>query len=131
MIVIDASVAAAAIAGGDAQGEAARARLAADSDQHAPGLVDLEVVSTIRRLLRRGTIDQGRAERALADLAVHPLTRYPHVALLPRVWDLRHNLTPYDAAYVALAEALDATLLTADARLAHAPGIRCPLELLA
>jgi predicted nucleic acid-binding protein len=131
LIVVDASAAAAALAGDDAQGEAARARLADDPDQHAPALVDVEVVSTVRRLLRVGTIDDARAQQALDDLAAHPVVRYPHVALLPRIWELRHDVTPYDAAYVALAEALGAVLLTADSRLANAPGPRCTVELLA
>jgi predicted nucleic acid-binding protein len=131
LIVIDASAAAAALAGDDAQGEAARSRLAADLDHHAPALVDLEVLSMVRRLLLVGTIDERRAARALDDLAGHALVRYPHVPLLRRIWELRHNLTPYDAVYVALAEALGAPLVTADSRLAQAPGPRCTIELLA
>jgi len=67
----------------------------------------------------------------VSDLADVGIRRYPHRALLPRIWELRHNVTPYDAAYVALAEVLDAPLLTADARLADASGIRCAVELLA
>jgi predicted nucleic acid-binding protein len=92
--------------------------------------LDLEVASALRRLLRAGVIDEDRAKQALADLVVHPLERYPHVALLPRIWELRHNLTAHDAAYGALAEALGAVLVTADARLAGAPGLRCAVELL-
>ena len=130
MIVADASAVTAALAVDDEQGERARARLSVDVDQHAPGILDLEVASAIRRLLRTGVIDGPRADRALADLVVLPLERYPHVALLPRVWELRDNLTPYDAAYVALAEALGAVLVTADARLAGAPGPCCAIEVL-
>ena len=130
MIVLDASTITSAIAVDDPQGERARVRLSADLDQHAPGILDLEVTSAIRRLLRTGIIDEQRANRAVADLIDHPLERYPHVALLPRIWDLRHNVTPYDAAYVALAEALGAVLVTGDARLAEAPGTRCTIELL-
>jgi predicted nucleic acid-binding protein len=71
-----------------------------------------------------------RADLALADLADMRLERAPHGPLMPRIWGLRDNLTPYDAAYVALAEALDTVLLTGDARLARAPGIHCEVELL-
>ena len=131
MIVVDASAVASALAVDGAQGQSARARLAADADQHAPGILDLEVASNLRRLLRGGVVDEARAGRALGDLAAHPLVRYPHVALLPRVWELRHDLPPYDAAYVALAEALGAVLVTADARLAAAPGPTCRIDLLA
>jgi predicted nucleic acid-binding protein len=130
LIVTDASTFTAALVADDERGQQARTRLSVDADQHAPGLLDLEVTSALRRLLRARVIDEGRADRALADLSTHPLERYPHVALLPRIWDLRHNLTPYDAAYVALAEALGAVLVTADARLANAPGLRCAVEVL-
>lgn len=112
-------------------GEAARSRLTTDASHHAPELVDLEVVSVLRRLLRLGTIDQRRAAQAVEDLERHPLRRYSHEALLGRVWGLRDNLSPYDAAYVALAEVLEATLVTADAGLAGAPGPRCRIEVLA
>jgi predicted nucleic acid-binding protein len=131
LIVVDASAMAAALAVDDERGPAARRRLSEDEDQHSPHLLDLEVASVIRRLLLTGVIERDRADRALADLIVHPLARYPHLGLLPGVWDLRDNLTPYDAAYVALAEALHAVLVTADARLAGAPGLRCKVELLA
>ncbi len=84
----------------------------------------------LRRWLVQGKVGRSRADQAVDDLAGLPIERYPHLALLPRVWELRHNLTPYDAAYVALAEALGAVLVTADARLAEAPGLRCAIELL-
>ncbi len=84
----------------------------------------------LRRWLDQGVISADRAARALADLAAHPIERYPHVALLPRIWELRHHVTPYDAAYIALAEVLDAALVTADGRLARAAGPRCTIELL-
>ncbi len=85
----------------------------------------------IRRRLRSGHLDARRAELALADLVELPLRRVSHRPLLGRCWELRENLTVYDAAYVALAELLDAVLVTADARLAAAPGIRCRLDVLA
>jgi predicted nucleic acid-binding protein len=96
---------------------------------HAPHLLDVEVAQVIRRYAANGEIDSERGRMALADLADFPLTRYPHDFLLPRVWHLRNNLTAYDAIYVALAEALDAPLLTRDKRLAAATGHRAQIEL--
>jgi predicted nucleic acid-binding protein len=89
---------------------------------HAPHLLDVEIAQVIRRYAATGEIDGERGRQALADLADFPLGRYPHDFLLPRIWDLRNNLTAFDAAYVALAEALDAPLLTRDRRLAAAAG---------
>jgi len=88
----------------------------------APHLLDLEVAQVIRRFWMAGSITAERAEEALADFRDLRIHRHPHEPLLFRVWELRHNLTAYDAAYVALAEALDAPLLTRDSRLASAPG---------
>jgi predicted nucleic acid-binding protein len=88
---------------------------------HAPELIDLEIAQVLRRYELDGTLDDDRAELALLDLADVRLERWPHRALLPRIWELRGNLTAYDAAYVALAEALGAPLLTRDRRLAAAP----------
>lgn len=96
---------------------------------HAPHLLDVEAAQVIRRYAANGEIDSARGRLALADLADFPLRRYPHNFLLPRIWDLRNNLTAYDAAYVALAEALDAPLLTRDRRLAAAAGHRAQIEL--
>jgi len=96
---------------------------------HAPHLLDIEVAQVVRRYAANGEIGEGRGREALADLSDFPLRRYPHDFLLPRIWELRSNLTAYDAAYVALAEALDAPLLTRDARLAAAPGHRARIEL--
>lgn len=96
---------------------------------HAPHLLDIEVAQVIRRYAASGEISSERGRIALADLADFPIRRYPHDFLLPRVWDLRHNLTAYDAAYIALAEALDAPLLTRDQRLAAAPGHYARVEL--
>jgi predicted nucleic acid-binding protein len=89
---------------------------------HAPHLLDVEAAQVIRRYAANGDIDDERGRLALDDLADFPLWRYPHDVLLPRIWSLRNNLTAYDAAYVALAEALDAPLLTRDRRLAAIPG---------
>lgn len=89
---------------------------------HAPHLLDLEVAQVLRRFVRDKTITAQRGEEALEDLGDLPLNRYPHDFLLPRVWELRATLTAYDAVYVALAELLDAPLLTCDARIASASG---------
>ena len=89
---------------------------------HAPELLDLEVVQVLRRLVREDTLSTSSAETAIEDLLDMRITRYPHSVLLPGIWQLRHNLSAYDAAYVVLAEKLGATLLTRDARLASAPG---------
>jgi predicted nucleic acid-binding protein len=97
---------------------------------HAPHLLDVEVAQVIRRYVANGDIDANRGREALDDLADLRLRRYPHDLLLPRIWELRHNLTAYDAAYVALAEALDAPLLTRDRRLAAAAGVSARVELI-
>jgi predicted nucleic acid-binding protein len=89
---------------------------------HAPHLIDVEVSHVIRRYAANGDISGERGRLALADLADFPMRRYPHDVLLPRIWGLRNNFTAYDGAYVALAEALDALLLTRDRRLAAAAG---------
>jgi len=125
VIVIDASVLATALGDDGQDGQDTRERLAGE-ELAAPEIVDLEVMSVWRRTLA----DERRATLALADLADLPLRRAPHRPLLGRCWELRHNLTPYDAAYVALAEALDVALVTADARLSRATGIRCAVEVL-
>jgi predicted nucleic acid-binding protein len=105
--------------------ERVAARLLGGGDTlHAPHLLDLEVAQVLRRYVLAGELSAVRGQEALDDLGDLPLTRYPHSPLLPRVWELRHNLTAYDAAYVALAEALDALLVTRDAALAAAaPGL--------
>jgi predicted nucleic acid-binding protein len=91
---------------------------------HAPHLVDVEVAQVLRRYAASGEIDGKRGREALTDLADFPIRRYPHDFLLTRVWDLRNNFTAYDAA-----EALDATLLTRDRRLANAAGRHLRVEL--
>ena len=96
---------------------------------HVPHLIDAEVAHAIRRHAVTGAIDAERGRDLLADFVDLPMQRHAHDWLLPRVWELRHNLTAYDAIYVALAEALDAPLLTRDARLAAAGGHHATVEL--
>lgn len=129
MIVVDASVLVNALADDAGDGDRTRRRLADDADLHAPALIDLEVVSVLRRRAAAGDLDDRRARLALDDLAALALIRYPHLTFVERIWQLRATLTPYDAAYVVLAETMAATLVTADQRLARAPGPRCPVEL--
>jgi predicted nucleic acid-binding protein len=129
VLVVDASVIATALADDADDGDRARARIRGEG-LAAPELMDLEVASVLRRQLRAGAIDLRRAEFALNDLAELPVRRVSHEPLLLRCWQLRDNLTVYDAAYVALAEALDADLLTGDRRLASATGPRCRIEVL-
>lgn len=129
MLVVDASVIASALGDDADDGDRARGRIRGQV-LAAPELMDLEVASVLRRQLRVGALDLRRAEFALADLAALPIQRVPHEPLLRRCWELRDNLTIYDAAYVALAEALDAELLTGDRRLARATGPRCRIEVL-
>ncbi len=129
MIVVDASVLAPALADDGDDGDLARARLR-QQVLAAPELIDLEVLSVLRRLLRSGRLPARRAEQAQFDLRDLPLRRAPHRPLLARCWSLRENLSIYDASYVALAEELDAVLVTADVRLSRAPGLRCRIDLL-
>ena len=128
MIVADASVLVVALADDGPDGDQARSRLRGER-LTVPELADLEVASVLRRQRKAGTLDARRARLALDDLAALPARRAPHRPLLPRCWELRDNLTIYDAAYVALAEAMNTTLLTGDQKLARAPGPHCPIEI--
>jgi predicted nucleic acid-binding protein len=101
-----------------------RRYLAAEETIHVPYLLDLEVLQVLRRYARISNANSPRVEEALQDYASMQLNRYGHLALLPRIWELRHNLTAYDAAYIALAEALDAPLITRDRALASRSGHR-------
>lgn len=100
-----------------------------DADLHMPHLCSVEVTSAWRSLVARGEVPEARARAALEDLADLPATRHPVEPLLLRVWQLRGNLTAYDATYVALAEALGATLITGDRRLGRAASASCDVEL--
>lgn len=129
MIVVDASALLEALLRTSAAKAVEHRLFAPRQTLHAPHLIDVEVAQVIRRYAANREIDGKRGRIALTDLADFPLRRYPHDLLLPRIWDLRNNLTAYDAAYVALAEALDAPLLTRDRRLAAAAGHRAQIEL--
>jgi predicted nucleic acid-binding protein len=127
VIVVDASVLAVALGDDLADGQHARQRLAEET-LVAPELIDLEVVSVWRRHVAAKLMPARRAASAVADLADLPLRRSSHLPFLHRIWELRRVITPYDAAYIALAEALDVVLVTADARLSRAPGVYCEVE---
>ena len=112
-------------------GSHVEARLFRDGDDfHAPHLLDVEVVQALRRLARVGDVSSDRAEEAVEDLTVFHVLRHPHVDLLARAWELRENMTAYDAIYVALAEALDAPLLTCDGPLGATPGHAARVEVI-
>ena len=129
VLVIDASVLAVALLNDGPDGDAARNRLHGEQ-LTAPALIDLEVASVWRGLARGGHLDPRRVGFALDDLRELPLQRVAHAPLLARCWELRDNLTIYDAAYVALAEALQATLITGDRRLGRSTGPQCAIEVL-
>jgi predicted nucleic acid-binding protein len=95
---------------------------------HGPHLLPLEVASALRKLVAERRLSERGGRQALEKLTLLPLRLHPHVPLLPRIWELRGNLTVYDAVYVALAEALDLPLVTADARLSRAPRLGCVVE---
>lgn len=126
MIVLDASVLVNVLADYGADGDRARDAVAGQ-ELAAPELIDVEVASVLRRHWLSETISARRFAAGLADLADLPITRYPALPLLGRVYRLRSNASAYDAAYIALAEELGCPLLTADQRLATAPGPRCPI----
>ncbi len=130
MIVVDASVVVASLLSTGGAGARARERLRLDPDVHVPHLLDVEVTAALRRRVRLGQTDVDVATEVMADLAGLAALRWDHEPLLRRVWELRENVTPYDAVYVVLAEMLDAPLVTSDARLSRAPGLNCRVEVL-
>jgi predicted nucleic acid-binding protein len=129
MLVVDASCLCEVVIGGP-QSEVVRERLDVDTDHVAPHLVDVEVLSVIRREHLRGRLDRTEAAQAVEDLEDWPGERYGHRLLLARAWELRATVRGWDAIYVALAEALDAVLVTTDARLARASGPTCTIEVI-
>lgn len=129
LVVLDASVLYEVVAA-TPSAEPIRRRIAG-SDQVAPHLIDAEVLSAVQRRMRAGELDLTAAVQAIDDLRDWGGERFAHQSFLRRAWELRENVRSYDALYVALAEAIDAPLLTRDGRLARAPGTRCEIELLA
>lgn len=129
MIVVDSSVVIEVLLRSQTGLEIEERLLSPFEDLCAPHLLDLEVAQVLRRYCVSGDMSPERGKEALEDLSDMPITRYPHDIFLPRLWELRHNITAYDAVYVALAEALPATLLTRDKHLASAPGNEARVEL--
>lgn len=129
MIVVDASAVVEALLGGPAS-TAIATRWKADGDLHSVQLLDLEVLQALRRLVRAGEVDDARASEAALDFAALRVRRWSHVPLRDRVWELRHNVTAYDAACIALAERFDCPLITRDARLKRAPGHAAKVEVI-
>ena len=130
MIVVDASALVELLLPSDAAGIVATRLFDSGDALAAPHLIDVETAQVLRRYAQAGEIDDLHGRESMADLADMPIRRYPHAVLLPRVWELRRNLTAYDALYVALAEALDAPLVTRDRRLARAAGLGAEIELI-
>jgi len=127
MLVVDASCLYEVVAD-TAQAEQVRRRLELDHDQAAPHVIDAEVLGIIRRDRLLGRLDETAARQAVEDLRDWPAERFGHRLLLDRAWELRDRVRTWDALYVALAEALDATLLTLDARLGRVRGLECRVE---
>jgi predicted nucleic acid-binding protein len=127
MLIVDASCLYEVVADA-ARSEEVRVRLGTDTDQAAPHLIDAEVLGIVRRDRRLGRLDSTGALQAVDDLRAWPGERYGHRALLERAWELRGNVRTWDALYVALAEALGATLLTLDRRLGRVEGLECAVE---
>ena len=130
MIVVDASVLANVLGDDGADGRLARSDLRTAGDIAAPDLVDVETLAVLRKRWLAGTITARRFGSAIDDLEDIDLDRYPTLPLLRRAYQLRRNITAYDATYVALAEVLGCELVTGDQRLANAPGPRCALRAL-
>jgi predicted nucleic acid-binding protein len=128
VLVVDTSAVVAALVGRPPDRRLAD-RLGTDGDLHAPHLLDVELLHALRRLVRSGALSEDRAADARADFAELTIVRYGHQPLADRAWELRNNLTAYDATFVVLAEVLAAPLVTCDARLARAPGHQAAVEL--
>jgi predicted nucleic acid-binding protein len=130
LIVLDASAAVSIFLNIGPQAARIRQRIVQPEEAlHVPHLFDVEVLHVLRRHSLSGALSESRGRLALRRLSSTRLTRYPHALFVRRIWELRHDLTAYDAAYVALAETLDAPLLTTDRQLAQVPGIRAKVEL--
>jgi predicted nucleic acid-binding protein len=130
VIVADASAVLEVLLNTPAAPEVGRRLFAEGETIHAPYLIDIEVLQVLRRHARNNEMGVARATQALQDYADIPVKHYPHKPLLPRIWELRHNYTAYDASYIALSEALDATLITRDRALASSSGHRAKVVVL-
>lgn len=126
MLVVDTSAVIAALAGGAPS--ALLTRLGEDGDLHAPHLLDTEILHALRRLVLSGAMSEAKAQDIRSDVADLAVARYPHEPLSDRVWELRANLTAYDATFIALAEALAVPLVTCDGALSRAPGHDAVIE---
>lgn len=129
LLVLDASALANVLADDGADGNAARHAIRG-ADLHAPDLIDVETAAVLRKRWLARDLTEDRFHEAITDLLALPITRYPTHPLLQRAFELRHPVTAYDATYVALADGLACPLLTADRRLAAAPGLRCEVRFL-
>lgn len=125
MVVVDASLLVEALVEDGPRGDGVRALLVEQSDLCAPDLIDVETVSVMRRRWLRGGLSGRRLSDAVNDLGAAPIVRYPTGPLMRRAYELRQNVTPYDAAYLALAEFIGCDLLTLDKRLGSLPGVQC------
>jgi predicted nucleic acid-binding protein len=130
MLIVDASCLYEVVADAT-EAEQVRERLAADADHAAPHVIDAEVLGIVRRDSMLGRLDATAALQAIEDLREWPGERFGHRSLLERAWELRSNVRSWDALYVALAEALEATLITLDQRLGRVEGLACSVEVLA
>jgi predicted nucleic acid-binding protein len=130
VIVVDASVLANVVGDDAADGRLARARLGEERDVAMPDLGDVETVAVLRRRWLAGDLTDERFARGVAFLVALPIERFPVAAFMSRAFELRANVTAYDATYIALAEQLGCPLITGDGRLATAPGVRCHIEVL-
>jgi predicted nucleic acid-binding protein len=128
LIVVDASAMLEVLLGTEAGARVEDRLLSRGESLHAPHLLDVEVAQVLRRYAAAGELTPARGREALMDLVDFPVHRYPHDVLLPRIWELRRNVTAYDAAYLALAETLVAPLVTCDARLASSPRHAATIE---
>ena len=128
MIVVDTSAVITALVGRPPN-HALSSRLSDDTDLHAPHLIDIELIHALRRLVLNGNLSEDRASDVRVDFADISIMRYPHLPLADRIWALRHTITAYDAAFVALGEVLDVPVITCDARLASAIGHSADIEL--
>ena len=132
MIVLDASAAVAVLLNLGVGARHIRERMEReDGGLHVPHLFEIEVINALRHHALRHGISESRRLELLEDLTTMSISRYAHTAMLPRIWELRDNVSAYDAAYIVLAETLEAPLVTRDARLARAPAIRAEVEVYA